>query len=136
MPRKPMSEMWCWPHEFVQPEMLMRTPPTSARPASSSARPMSDASPRDCVTPMLHVPAAVIVEAPELCGHATVGRDSGTDAGGRVAGLLHDGRQARARVRRRRPQELALLDDPLAQLVDPQGVDQPLHARPQLVVAV
>ena len=32
-----MSEMWCWPHEFVQPEMLMRTPPTSARPASSSA---------------------------------------------------------------------------------------------------
>ena len=32
-----MSEMWCWPHEFVQPEMLMRTPPTSASPASSSA---------------------------------------------------------------------------------------------------
>ena len=27
-----MSEMWCWPHEFVQPEMLIRTPPTSARP--------------------------------------------------------------------------------------------------------
>ena len=27
---KPMSEMWCWPHELVQPEMLVRTPPTSS----------------------------------------------------------------------------------------------------------
>src|SRR5882672_9655189 len=52
-----MSAMWCWPHELVQPEMLMRTPPTSASPASSSALPMSAARPRDCVTARLHVSA-------------------------------------------------------------------------------
>ena len=35
-----MSEMWCWPQLFVQPEMFTRTPGTSARPASSSASPI------------------------------------------------------------------------------------------------
>ena len=37
--------------------MLTRTPPTSARPASSSAVSMADARPRDCVTARLHVSA-------------------------------------------------------------------------------
>ena len=56
-PKKPMSAMWCWPHELVQPEMLVRTPPTSARPASSSAAPMASARPRDWVTARLQVSA-------------------------------------------------------------------------------
>ena len=47
----------------------------------------------------------------------------------------HDGGDA-ARVGGRRGEELALLDDPLAQLVDAHRVDEPLHAGPQLVVAV
>ena len=83
-----------------------------------------------------HVPAAVVVEAAQLDRNAAVGRDRGADAGRRVAALLDDGREAGARVRRRRAQELALLDDPLAQLLDAHRVDQPLHAGPQLVVTV
>ena len=41
-----------------------------------------------------------------------------------------------ARPVARRAQELALLDDPLAQLLDAHGVDEPLHAGADLVVAV
>ena len=63
------------------------------------------------------------------------GFDGGGDAGGRVAVLL-DVVGDTARPRDRRPQELALLEDALAQLVDAHGVEQPLHAGPQLVVAV
>ena len=59
----------------------------------------------------------------------------GAHAGRRVAVLLDDGGDA-ARVRGRRGQELALLEDALAQLVDAHGVDEPLQAGPQLVVAV
>ncbi len=66
---------------------------------------------------------------------AAVGADRGAHAGGSVALLLHD-RGDPARVGRRRGEELPLLDDPLAQLVDPHRVDQPLHAGAQLVVAV
>ena len=47
-----------------------------------------------------------------------------------------DHRGDAARVGGRRGQELALLDDPLAQLVDAHRVDEPLHAGAQLVVAV
>ena len=66
-----MSAMWCWPHELVQPEMLMRTPPTSASPAFSSASPMSAARPRDCVTARLQVSAP---------GHDTTSRASSAPA--------------------------------------------------------
>ena len=52
-----MSAVWCCPQLFVHPEMLMRTPPTSARPASSSALPMSSARPRLWVTARLQVSA-------------------------------------------------------------------------------
>ena len=57
-----------------------------------------------------------------------------TPAGG-VAVLLHDLGDA-AGPGRRGEQELALLDDALAQLVDAHRVDEPLQAGPQLVVAV
>ena len=70
-------------------------------------------------------------DAPE----AAVGGNRGAHARGRVALLLDDCGDA-ARVRGRRGKELALLDDAFAQLVDPHGVDQPLQAGPQLVVAV
>ncbi len=66
---------------------------------------------------------------------AAVGAHRGADAGGGVALLLHHGGDA-AGVGGRRGEELALLEDPLAQLVDPHGVDEPLHAGAQLVVAV
>ena len=64
-----------------------------------------------------------------------VGGDLGAHAGGRVA-LLVDDRGHAARVGRRGDQELALLEDALAQLVGAHGVDEPLQAGPQLVVAV
>jgi hypothetical protein len=36
-----MSAAWCCPQELVQPEMLMRIPPTSARPSSSRRSPIA-----------------------------------------------------------------------------------------------
>ncbi len=54
---------------------------------------------------------------------------------GRVAVLL-DGVGDAAGVGARGGEELALLEDALAQLLHAHRVDQPLHARPQLVVAV
>src|SRR5437667_108695 len=114
-----MSATWCWPQELVQPEMFTRTPPTSARPASSSARP----------------PAVRVAMLDRDVGAPAHRRRLGGrgDAGGRVAVLLYVLGDA-ARPRDRRPQELALLDDALAQLVDAHGVEQPLHAGPELVV--
>ncbi|NDD96725.1 MAG: nitrite/sulfite reductase, partial [Actinobacteria bacterium] len=50
----------------VQPEMLMRTPPTSASPSSSSCSPIALAKPRLWVTAMLQVSAP---------GQATTSRD-------------------------------------------------------------
>ena len=80
-----MSAMWCWPHELVQPEMLMRTPPTSASPAFSSASPMSAARPRDCVTARLQVSAPghdddVAGELGARLGHAQLG-EAGVELG-------------------------------------------------------
>ncbi len=50
--------------------------------------------------------------------------------------MLADLRRDAARPAARGAQELALLDDALAQLVDAHGVDEPLHAGADLVVAV
>src|SRR5947208_745933 len=103
-----MSAMWCWPQALVQPEMLTRTPPTSARPASSRDLPTSSARRRV---------------------------EGGRHPGRRVPELLHDlGDAARPTVGG--DQEAALLEHPLAQLVDAHGVDEPLHAGSQLVVTV
>ena len=79
------------------------------------------------------VPLVVGIEALQLDGH-TVGRDV-AHAGGGVAVLL-DGLRQPARIGGRRDQELALLEDALAQLVDAHRVDEPLQAGPQLVVTV
>ena len=60
---------------------------------------------------------------------------AGGDAGGGVAQLRDDGGDAPGPSARGHEQ-LALLQDPPAQLVDAHGVDQPLHPGPQLVVPV
>ena len=62
-------------------------------------------------------------------------RDRGVQAGGRVAFLLHDLGNT-AGPRRRCEQEAALLQDARLQLVPAHGVDEPLHAGAELVVAV
>ena len=227
-----MSEMWCWPQLFVQPEMLTRTPGTSARPASSSASPIAAARPRDCVTARLQVSAPgqrddVAGELGAGLGHADLGEPVVERRAGRLrcrsrsakfwrfvmrtsrlksrwmsasaaellgrdvaeAGVRHRADRAlgdaahdvgflpavvrvgreqlhrdaldacrpwsrsasppagaspcslhllgdAARPVARGAQELALLDDALAQLVDAHRVDEPLHAGADLVVAV
>ena len=84
------------------------------------------------------VPAPVAVGAAEHHVHALPDRGQrggGGRAGRLVAVLLHVVGDA-AGPRGGRQQQLALLEDAGAQLVDAHGVDQPLHAGPQLVVAV
>ena len=71
-----------------------------------------------------------------MTGDADRGRgDAGGDPGGGVAELLDDGGDA-ARPGARGQQQLALAEDPAAQLVDADLVDHPLQAGPELVVPV
>ena len=65
-----------------------------------------------------------------------VGATVGAHAGGRVAAARDDLPGMPPGQRGRRAEELALLEDALAQLVDAHRVDEPLHAGAQLVVAV
>ena len=66
-----MSEMWCWPHEFVQPEMLMRI-----------AADLGEAG-------LVEGPADVVGEAAGLRDGEVAG--VGTGAGDDVAGELGAG---------------------------------------------
>ena len=54
---EPDVGVWCWPQELVQPEMLVRTPPTSARPSSSRRVADGVGQAADWVTARLHVSA-------------------------------------------------------------------------------
>ncbi len=82
------------------------------------------------------LPALVLREPEEADGRlADLGHRALARAGGGVAVLL-DGVGDAAGVGARGGEELALLEDALAQLLHAHRVDQPLHARPQLVVAV
>src|SRR5436190_824857 len=126
-----MSEMWCWPHEFVQPEMLTRTPPTSASPAFSSAVPMSSASPRDCVTARLQVSAP---------GHATTSRARSAPGAAIPIAPRRACRSASWSSRSPRSAKFCRFvtrtSKPLAHLLHAHRVDLRVHAPPQRVAAI
>ena len=86
------------------------------------------------------VPAAVAVGGPQHHVGTDVLPDRRERGGGRrprrLVALLRDVVGDAAGPGGGGQQEAPLLDDPAPQLVDAQGVDQPLHAGPELVVAV
>ncbi len=57
MPENPMSQAWCWPHEFGQPEMLIPTPDTESRPSAFSWSCTAAPRPREAVMARLQVSA-------------------------------------------------------------------------------
>jgi hypothetical protein len=92
---KAISEVWCWPQLLVQPEMLARRPPTSARP--SALEPVADGGAQ--ATAHVQPVAGVGTGARDDVAHqlgAGLGHADGVEP------LVQDGSCSSVRPRRRR----------------------------------